>query len=81
MQVSGSSFIPEILGFFNSMFRLLGIKSRADQLEKNIFGEMWMKGDFEESGLKDYEIMTLWKRNPLGKADSKATEDNPSIIL
>ena len=48
---------------------IIWIGPRADQLENDVFGGMWMKEDLENCGLRDYETMTLWRRR---KADSKA---------
>ena len=49
---------------------IIWIGPRADQLENDVFGDMWMKEDFENCGLRNYEVMTLWRRT---KADSKAS--------
>ena len=49
---------------------IISIGPRADQLKNDVFREMWMKEDFENCGLRDYEIMTLWRRT---KSDSKAS--------
>lgn len=59
---------------------IIWIGPRADfpEPEDEYFGEMWIKEDFKECGLKDYETMALWRRLPLDKAGSKATEDDAS---
>ena len=41
---------------------IIWVGPRADQLEDAFFGEMWIKEDFENCGLKDYESMLLWRR-------------------
>lgn len=59
---------------------IIWIGPRADQLESKFFGTMWLKEDFEECGLKDYETMALWMRRRLEKAESKATDCDPLVI-
>lgn len=49
----------------------IGPKADLPELENEIFGPMWMKLDVQNCGLKDYENMTLWRRNLLEKADIK----------
>ncbi len=58
----------------------IGPKADHPEIENDLLGEMWIKEDFEDCGLKDYEIMALWRRNPLNKADSRTMEDGPSAI-
>lgn len=58
----------------------IGPKADLPELGNKFLGETWMKEDVEECGLKEYEIMALWRRNPLHKADSKTTEDDPSAF-
>lgn len=59
---------------------IIWIGPRADQLESNFFGAMWLKEDLEECGLKDYETMALWRRRRLEKAVSRATDCDPFVI-
>ena len=64
---------------------IIWIGPRADLLEhKNeFFGEMWIKEDFEESKNAVSKTTRLWhwRRDPLDKAGSRATRDDPSAIL
>ena len=48
---------------------IIWVGPRADQLEDTFFGEMWIKEDVEECGLKDYECMALWRRLLFDKSD------------
>ena len=41
---------------------IIWIGPRADQLDSEFFGEMWVKEEVEECGLKNYETMALWRR-------------------
>ena len=41
---------------------IIWIGPRADQLESKFFGDMWIKEETEERGLKNYETMALWRR-------------------
>lgn len=56
----------------------IGPKADFPKIGKDFLGKMWIIGDYEECGLKNYEIMALWRRDPLDKADSNAEEDDPS---
>ena len=58
----------------------IGPKADHPNIEKDLLGKVWIKEEFEDCGLKDYEIMALWRRNPLDKADLKTIEDGPSAI-
>lgn len=58
----------------------IGPKADLPELENEFLGPMWIKADFEKCGLKDYETMALWRRKPLGKADSTAKKDDASAI-
>ena len=51
---------------------IIWIGPRVDQLEDEFFGGMWVEEVFDHCGLKDYEIMALWRRCPLDAAASKA---------
>lgn len=59
---------------------IIWIGPRADQLESEFFGAMWLKEDFEECGLKDYETMALWRRRRFHKAEPNATDCGPFVI-
>ena len=47
---------------------IIWVGPRADQLESEFFGDMWIKEEFEKCGLKDYETMALWRRRLLDEA-------------
>ena len=56
---------------------IIWIGPRADQLENDVFGDMWMKENFGNCGLRDYEIMTLWRRTEAGsQASPKSNRSN-----
>lgn len=51
---------------------IIWIGPKADELETDFLGEKWIKEDFEECGLKEYETIALWRRVSL-----KATGHDP----
>ena len=59
---------------------IIWIGPRADQLESKFFGEMWIKEELEECGLKTYETMTLWRRCPFDKVRPKSIDSDPLPI-
>ena len=58
----------------------IGPKADIPKIENDFLGQMWIKEDYEDRGLKDYEVMVLWRRDPLDEADSNAKEDDTSAI-
>lgn len=50
------------------------------ELEDDFFGKKWIREDLEGCGLSNYEIMALWRRGPLDRADSKAGGDGSFLI-
>ena len=60
---------------------IIWIGPRADQLESKFFGEMWIKEEMEECGLKNYEIMALWRRCLINNDGSKSTDQSQSDFV
>ena len=60
---------------------IIWIGPRADQLESGFFGEMWAKEEMEECGLKEYEIMALWRRRSMDNDGSKSTDQSQSDFV
>lgn len=40
----------------------IGPKADLPEIENDFLGPVWIKTDFENCGLKSYEIMALWRR-------------------
>ena len=55
---------------------IIWIGPRADQLESKFFGEMWIKEEMEECGLKSYETMALWRRCSINNDGSKSMDQS-----
>ena len=63
-----------VLAFGNAECKLIiwvGEKADLPELEHNFLGKKWIKEDIEKCGLKDDDLMTLWRRHPSDKANSK----------
>ena len=60
---------------------IIWIGPRADQLESGFFGEMWIKEEMEECGLKSYETMALWRRCSINIDGYKSTDQSPSDFV
>ena len=60
---------------------IIWIGPRADQLEREFFGEMWIKEEMEECGLKNYETMALWRRCSIKNDRSKSTDQSLSDFV
>lgn len=56
---------------------IIWIGPRADQLESEFLGEMWIMEKMEECGLKNYETMAVWRRFSM---DSDGSKSNSLIV-
>lgn len=48
---------------------IIWIGPKADELENEVFGPVWIKEDLRNCGLKNYETLALWRRTTREKAD------------
>ena len=60
---------------------IIWIGPRVDQLDRKFFGEMWVKEELEECGLKNYETMAVWRRCSINNDGSKSTDRSLSEIV